>query len=345
MAKVKLDILVNFTTQFSAMIEAEIPLTKVLDNLQKDTLNKDFSSILKKIKEDVEKGIDFSKAISKYPNVFNTIYINMVRAGMESGKLNVTLNQLGIYLTKSTQTINKIKAALAYPKFMLFAMLIVGGFLLISIIPMFEKMFLNASKELPWLTQAAISSSNFLRDNLFILIGILFILFILIKLFLNTPKGKLFYDFFKLNLPFIGTLNKKSSVSKFIRTFGVLTLADIPILNAIKLSKSSASNIIIENSIEEVILNIEKGDSINDAFRKVGIFPDIILQMINSGEESGKLGELLISSANYYDDQIDNELKSLVSLINPIMTVIMGLFILGIMAAIFMPIFQMGDTL
>lgn len=345
MAKIKLDILVNFTTQFAAMIEAQIPLTRVLENLQKDILNKEFAKILKTIKEDVEKGIDFSKAIAKHPDVFNTIYMNMIRAGMESGKLNVTLKQLSLYLTKASQTANKIKSALAYPKFMFIAMTIVGSFLLISIIPMFEKMFLNASKELPLLTQIAMSSSEFLRENIFLLIGILFFGFFLIKFFFSTPKGRLFYDFLMLNLPFVGKLNKKSSISKFIRTFGVLTLADISILKAIKLSKSSSSNIIIENSIDEIILNIEKGDSINDAFRKVGIFPDIILQMINSGEESGNLGELLISSANYYDDQIDNELKSLVSLINPIMTVIMGLFILAIMAAIFMPIFEMGDTL
>lgn len=344
MAKVKLDTLVNFTTQFSSMISAHIPLTKTLQNLQSDMINKDFANILGSIKEDVEKGIDFSKAISKYPNTFDSIYVNMVKAGMESGKLDITLNQLSIYLTKAAHTKNKIKSALSYPKFMFIAMVLVSILMLIKIIPMFEKMFANSQNELPQLTQIVISMSDYLRENIFILIIIFILIYIMIKLFIVTPRGKVIYDYIKINLPLLGKLNKKSSISKFIRTFGVLVIADVPILKAIKLSKSSASNEIIESSIDEVILLIEKGESINDAFRKVAIFPDIIIQMISSGEESGNLGELLISSANYYDDQIDNELKSLVSLINPIMTVLMGLFIAGLMAAIFMPIFQMGDT-
>jgi type IV pilus assembly protein PilC len=164
-----------------------------------------------------------------------------------------------------------------------------------------------------------------------------------IKIYTQTTIGKKMMDKLKISIFIIGALNKKSSISKFIRTFGVLTISDVSLLKAIKLSKSSANNIYIEEKIQEVVLMIEQGYGIAEAFKQIQIFPDIIIQMITSGEEGGNLGELLIGSADYYDDQIDNELKSIIALINPIITVFMGLFIALLMMAIFMPIFQMGD--
>jgi type IV pilus assembly protein PilC len=344
MAKVKLDTIVNFTTQFSSMINAHIPLLKILTNLEKDVLDPKFAEILKNIKIDVEKGYDFADCLKKYPDVFDTIYVNMVKAGMESGKLDVTLHQLSIYLQKAAQTKNKIQSALSYPKFMLIAMLIIMGLMLIQVIPMFEKMFANSKEELPYLTQVVIYISEALRDNLLFISIFIVSIFVLVKLYLSTHSGKKLFDYIKINIFFLVTLNKKASISKFIRTLGVLTMSDINILKAVKLSQSSASNIIIEEKVAEASELIEKGYGISEAFKKVDIFPDIIVQMISSGEESGQLGELLISSAEYYDDQIDNELKSVISLINPVITVVMGIFIAVMMLAIFMPIFNMGDT-
>jgi type IV pilus assembly protein PilC len=327
------------------MIKAHIPLVKTLDNLQKDILDRNFASVVKEIKEDVEGGVDFSDAISKHPDVFDSIYMNMVRAGMESGKLDVTLVQLSTYLTKAAQTANKIKSALSYPKFMGIAMVSVMTLMLVKVIPMFEKMFANGNKELPVLTQYAIAASDFLReDGIFLLVFLVLVWFGL-KAFVATSGGRKILDNIKLKMFFLGRLNHKSAVSKFIRTFGVLVGSDVPILKAIRLSKSSCANVILEERVDEIAEMVEKGYDISEAFREVEVFPDIVVQMINSGEESGNLPELLINSAEYYDDQIDNELKSVVSLINPVMTVVMGIFIGALMAAIFMPIFQMGDTI
>jgi type IV pilus assembly protein PilC len=343
LAKIKLDTIVNFTTQFSAMISAHIPLVKILKNLEKDVLDLRFASILKKIREDVEKGNDFATSMKKHPEAFDTIYVNMVNAGMQSGKLDIILKQLSTYLNKASKTANKIKSSLAYPKFMLVAMIVIMTLMLVKVIPMFEKMFSNSKNDLPQLTKIVINLSDFLRENLFIIIFIMIVAYIFLFLYLKTKNGIKIFDTLKIKALFIGTLNKKSSISKFIRTFGVLTSADVPILKAIKLSKSSASNVIIEAELENIVELIERGYGISEAFKKVEIFPDIIIQMISSGEESGNLGELLISSADYYDDQIDNELKSIIALINPTITVIMGLFIALLMMSIFMPIFQMGD--
>lgn len=344
MAKINFDTVVGFTSQFASMIEAHMPLLKILINLEKDVLDPKFSKILKEIISELEKGHDFADCLKKYPDVFDTIYINMVNAGMQSGKLDVTLRQLSNYLQKASQTKNKIKSALSYPKFMLISLVFIMGLMLIQIIPMFEKMFNKASKDLPMLTQIVLDASHFLRDNLIFMIIVLFTLYVCFKMYQATQAGKIFFDKLKLNIYFLGTLNKKSAISKFIRTFGVLTLADVNILRAITLSKSSANNIIIESKIEAASKLIERGYGISEAFKKMDVFPEIVIQMISSGEESGKLGELLISSSDYYDDQIDNELKSVISLINPIMTVVLGIFIAVIMLAIFVPIFNMGDT-
>ena len=343
MAQIKLDTLVNFTTQFSSMINAHIPLMKILINLEKDVLDVKFAKVLADIRGDVEKGYDFAHSLKKHPDAFDTIYVNMVNAGMESGRLDTVLNQLSIYLTKASQTANKIKSALSYPKFMGIAMLLIMSLMLIKVIPMFEKMFSNSKQELPQLTQMVVQLSDALRNNLFLIVVLISASYMALKIYTKTTKGKRTVDKLKISLPYIGTLNKKSSISKFIRTFGVLTISDVPILKAVRLSKSSSANIFIEEKIVEVTLMIEKGYGIAEAFKKIDIFPDIIIQMISSGEESGQLGELLISSANYYDDQIDNELKAVIGLINPVMTVFMGIFIATLMMAIFMPIFQMGD--
>lgn len=344
MSKIKLETIVNFTYQFSSMVNAKIPMLKILSNLQKDTMDKNFAAIIEEIKEDLKKGMELADAMKKHPNAFNSIYINMIRAGTESGKLSVTLKQLSIYLKKESITKNKIKSALTYPKFMLFSMLFIVGLLLIQLIPMFERMFKNSNQELPAMTQLLISLSEFLREYSLVLIVLGFLIYSGIKVFLLTNDGKLFFDRLKLNLWFIGKLNYKSSISKFIRTLGVLSISKIQILKALQLSKSSASNIIIERKIEEIALLIEKGYGISEAFKKVDVFPEIVIQMITSGEESDQLGELLINSSDYYDDQIDNELKSLIDLINPILTIVMGIFIAVVMLAIFMPIFNLGNT-
>jgi type IV pilus assembly protein PilC len=224
------------------------------------------------------------------------------------------------------------------------AMVVIMGIMLVKVIPMFEKMFANSNQELPQLTQLVVSLSDFVRENLFLMIVSYISIYIAIKLFKQTENGIEFFDNLKIKIFFFGTLNKKSSISKFIRTLGVLTMSDVNILKAIKLSKSSASNVVIEKNIQFAADLIEKGYGITEAFKETNIFPDVIIQMISSGEESGQLGELLINSSDYYDDQIDNELKAIIELINPVMTVIMGMFISTLMMAIFMPIFQMGDT-
>jgi type IV pilus assembly protein PilC len=342
--KIKLNSVVTFTTQFASMIGAHIPLVKTIDNLEGDMTDKDLKPILSAVSSDVKRGVEFTDAIAEHPNAFDTIYVNMVGAGMASGKLDMTLKQLSTYLTKRAETANKVKSAFSYPIFMFIAMITIVTMMLIFVIPMFEKIFANSKKELPEATQIAIILSNFLQEYwMFIILTIVIIVFT-IKVYITTEGGRRRVDSIKIKIPLLGVLNSKSSISKFIRTFGVLVKSDVPILKAIKLAKSSSANIIIEESIDNIVDMIERGYGVAEAFKEVELFPDIVIQMISSGEESGNLDELLISTANYYDDQVDNSIKSIVSLINPISTVIIAVFVAGLMFAVFLPIFEMGDA-
>jgi type IV pilus assembly protein PilC len=346
MAKnIKLNTIVTFTTQFASMIGAYIPLVKSIDNLKEDINDKDFRPVLDTISSDIKRGVDFADAIEKHPNAFDTVYVNMVGAGMASGKLDMTLKQLSTYLTKRAETTNKVKSALSYPIFMFSAMIVIMTMMLIFVIPMFEKLFASSGKELPKATKIAIEMSQFLQAHWFALIISITATIFLIKFYISTEGGRERLDLIKIKMPLFGVFNSKSSVSKFIRTCGVVVNSDVPLLKAIKLAKSSSANVIIEKSLDDVVDMIERGYGVAEAFKEVGLFPDIVIQMISSGEESGNLDELLINTANYYDDQVDNDIKAIVSLINPISTVIISLGVSGLLFAVFLPIFQMGDTI
>lgn len=344
MANKKLDTLLTFTTQFASMSRAHIPLVKSIDNLSKDMIDKNFATTLKELSSDVKKGVDLSDSMKKHPKVFDAIYINMVKAGMESGKLHITLTQLSNYLSKASQTANKVNSALTYPKFLGIAMILIVLMMLNYVVPMFQKIYSKNEELLPVLTKYLIAASHFVQNNFGTIIIVLISIYAVLKIFFMTNFGNRVYDYIKIKMPYLGELNKKSSISRFIRTLGVLAQSDVPMLKAIELSKSSSSNILIEEKIEIIVHLVQRGYAIAEAFKQVKIFPDIVIQMISSGEEGGNLDELLINSADYYDDQVDNELKSVVSLINPFMTVILGGVVALLMLAIYMPIFDMGKT-
>lgn len=295
---IKLDTIVTFTTQFASMVGAHIPLVKCIDNLRDDIDDRELKPVLKAIGDELKRGVDFADAISGYPHIFDTVYVNMVGAGMASGKLDMVLRQLSTYLTKRAKTANKVKSALSYPIFMFISMVLIMILMLIFVIPMFEKLFKSSGKELPDATKVAISLSNFLQENWLYLIILLIFAIFLIKIYISTEGGRRNLDLLKIKMPIFGLLNRKSAVSKFIRTFGVLVKSDVPILKSIKLAKSSSANLIIEEAIDRIVEMVERGYGVAEAFKEVGLFPDIVIQMISSGEESGDMDELLISTAN-----------------------------------------------
>jgi len=345
MARVNYNALLVFTNQLSAMISANLPLVRILDGLSKESLSRQLLTIIKKLKNDVESGVDFGYAVSQHPKVFDSIYVNMVKAGMATGRLDRTLEQLSKYMKNTAETKGKMKSALAYPLFMLGFLVIVFFVMILKILPTFESLFTGfGNKALPLPTRILLTAGDAVTNHLYwILLSVALIVSIVI-LILKTPRTRFFWDKYKLKIPLIGDLLKKSSMGKFLRAFSVLNQNNVLILDSLNLVSGTGYNKYLEYQINHVSNMIERGLSVAAAFEKTEFFPDIIIQMISSGEEAGKLGDLLENAANFYDDQVEQALSSLVALINPIVTILVGGTIGLMMIAVFLPIFELGSA-
>jgi type II secretory pathway component PulF len=346
MAGVNYGALLIFTSQLSAMVGANLPLVRILDGLSKEALSRGLLHVIRKVKKDVESGVDFGYAISQFPKVFDAIYVNMVKAGMATGKLDRTLRQLTEYMEKTAETKGKLKSAFAYPVFMLGFLAVVFFLMVFKILPTFQKMFASfGDKPLPLPTRLMIASGHFVTNNIhWILLGVLGIVAVVVFV-LKNQTTRFYWDKYKLRLPLIGDLLKKGSMGKFLRAFAVLTQSEVLILDSLNLVASAGYNKYLESRILQAAQAIERGASVAGAFMKTGFFPDIVIQMISSGEETGELGDLLESAANFYDDQVEGTIRSIVALINPIITLLVGGMIGLMMVSVFLPIFELGGAI
>jgi len=334
-----------FTNQLSAMISANLPLARILDGLSKEALNRHLSNIIRNLKRDVESGVDFGLAIARYPTVFDALYVNMVKAGMATGHLDRTLKQLTIYMEKTAATRGKLRTALTYPFFMICFLSFVFFVMVFKILPMFENMFASfGDRLLPLPTRIMLGAGDIISDNLYLIIITLLLAFILCVFIPKINRTKFFWDKYKLKIPLIGGLIKKTALGKFLRAFSLLTQSEVHILESLKLVSSTGYNRFMEFKINQAADMIERGSSVAAAFQRTGFFPDIIIQMISSGEKTGNLGDLMENAANFYDDQVEETTKSLLTLINPLITIIVGGTVGLMMIAIFLPIFEMGSA-
>jgi type IV pilus assembly protein PilC len=344
MARVKYNLLLIFTNQLAAMISANLPLGRILESLSRESMNKRLLSVVRSLKTDVESGVDFGRAVAKHPQVFDAIYVNMIKAGMATGRLDQTLEQLRVYMEKSAETKSKVRSALAYPIFMVGFLILTVLLMVFKILPMFKKMFAGFGDQLPLPTRIMIQMSEVITNYFHVGLILIGLMVAVAVYFLKTPWGRTTWDKYKLRIPLFGDLMKKAALAKFLRTFATLTQSEVPILDSLSLVSTSGNNKYLEARINLASEMIERGMSIATAFRRSGFFPESIIQMIASGEETGNLDRLLISAANFYDDQVDEAIKSMVALINPILTVVIGGTIGLMMIAIFLPIFEMGGA-
>lgn len=334
-----------FSHQLAAMFGAGVPLSRCLESLSRDLQNKKLREIMSDIYRDIESGDDFSEALAKHPQVFNKLYSNMVRAGESSGTLAIILNQLASYLENSQNVRGKIKAALTYPIVLMgFGFLITIG-LLLFIIPQFSQMYQRFNAPLPLPTRIMLGISQSLRQGfLFYILG-LFGFWLLFWLILQTPQGKYNWDRMKLKIPVIGPLLLKGVFAQFSRTLSILSKSGLPIIQSIKIVSDSISNTFIEKKMEECSLKIQKGATISEAFAESKVFPELMLQMISSGEESGTLVTMLAKIGDFYQQQIDATVSSLTSLIEPFLIILVGLMVGSIAISVFLPIFKMGGVI
>ncbi|CAK0773470.1 putative Type IV pilus assembly protein PilC [Gammaproteobacteria bacterium] len=344
MAAVSTSSLLIFTSQLSSMIRSQLPLVDVLQSLTQETPTGTLRNTMEEVVEDVRHGVDFGDALAEFPLVFDQIYVNIIRAGMMSGRLGESIEHIAIYLKKMDESSGKIRSALAYPIFMFISFIVVLNGMIFFILPRFKAMFSSFGKDLPKITQMLMDFGDWWQANWYWVILGSGLAVIAAGVWVATNEGRYLWDQHKLRLPAVGNLMRLAALSRFLRTFAVQLQNEVELLPSLQLASGAVANVYIEDLINAIIDDIERGKGIAESFREYEVFSGIVLQMIAAGEEAGTLDMLLLSAADYFERLLDNELERWTALINPILTITVGLAVAGMMVAVFLPVFDMGKA-
>lgn len=330
----------RFTRQFATMIGAGLPLVQCLDILSTQMENREFAKIVNQVKDSVQGGATLSEALGRHPKIYDTLYCNMVEAGEVGGALDAILNRLAVYREKADQLVRKVKGAMVYPAVIVVVAVGVTVGMLVFIVPVFAKMFGGLNAELPMPTQVILKISNFLRDNVLVILAALGGLAGIFFWWKKTPNGALSVDKILLRTPVLGNLVRKSAVARFTRTLGTLLSSGVSIIEALEITAKTAGNLVIANAIGRSVVSIAEGDTITAPLKETGVFPPMVTQMISVGEKTGGLDEMLNKIADFYDEEVDEAVTALTSVIEPIIIVFMGIIIGAIMIAMYLPMFD-----
>ncbi|MBK6488953.1 MAG: type II secretion system F family protein [Gemmatimonadetes bacterium] len=338
---IKMRDIVIFTRQFSTMINAGLPLVQALDILAKQTENKVLSDVTRAVVFDVESGHTVADALAKHPTAFSDLYVNMVAAGEAGGILDTILMRLATFMEKNDALVRKVKGAMIYPG----VIMSVAGFailvLLIFVIPVFEEMFASVGMPLPVPTRIVIAMSRFLKTYWWLLGAGIAVAGFLVKRYYATQSGKLVIDRILLHFPVLGDVLRKSAVSRFTRTLGTLISSGVSILDGLEITAKTAGNRVIQDAIMQSRASIAGGDTIAAPLQKSAVFPAMVISMIAVGEQTGGLDEMLTKIADFYDEEVDAAVGGLLSLLEPIMIVFLGVVVGGMVVAMYLPIFDM----
>lgn len=342
MTKIKLRDKVVFARQFATMINAGLALLRGLYILEEQTQNPRFKKIIGQVRQDVEAGMPLSDAMERHPVAFDRLFVSMVRAGEIGGVLDQTLERLATQLEKDDSLRRSIKSAMTYPILIFcFAILVLFG-LILFIIPIFAKMYADLGGQLPLLTRIMVGASTFLRGGWFIIFPALILAIWGIRRYKRTTQGRELWDRIKLKIPMkIGSIIQKIVVARFSRTLATLVTSGVPILQAIEITGKTSGNTVIEHAMEEVKTNIKGGESISRPLERISIFPPMVTQMISIGEETGALDTMLHKIADFYEDEVDSAVKSLTSIIEPVMMIFVGGIVGLVVISMYLPIFSM----
>jgi type IV pilus assembly protein PilC len=330
-----------FTRQFSVMIDAGLPLVQCLEILANQQPNKIFKAILTEIRSDVEAGCTLADAMRKHPKAFDTLYCNMVAAGEAGGILDTILQRLSQYIEKIVKLKAAVRGALIYPVAVLVIACVVVWVILTFVIPVFGDLFTGLGAELPLPTRIVIMLSNFLRAWWWLLLAMWIGAGVGIYQYYKTERGRLVIDGIMLKIPVIGMMLRKIGVARFCRTLGTLTASGVPILDGLDITARTSGNAVIERAIYAVRSAVEQGRTISEPLRETKVFPDMVVQMMAVGEQTGALDTMLSKIADFYEDEVDEATANLLSLLEPIMIVFLGTVIGGIVIAMYMPMFSL----
>ncbi|MBC7671359.1 MAG: type II secretion system F family protein [Polaromonas sp.] len=340
--KIKMRDIVIFTRQFSTMINAGLPLVQALDILAKQSENPALKDVTHAVVFDVESGHTVADALGKHPKAFSELYVNMVAAGEAGGILDTILMRLATFMEKNDALVRKVKGAMIYPGVISAVAFIAISVLLIFVIPVFKKMFGDVGLPLPLPTRVVIAMSNFLRGIggvLTVVVGFFIVYFT--KKYYATNSGKLVIDKLMLKAPVLGDVLRKSAVSRFTRTLGTLIGSGVSILDGLEITAKTAGNRVISDAIMESRTSIAGGETISAPLQKSNVFPPMVISMIAVGEQTGGLDEMLSKIADFYDEEVDAAVSNLLSLMEPVMIVFLGVVVGGMVVAMYLPIFDM----
>jgi type IV pilus assembly protein PilC len=342
-AKVKPYDVMIFTRQFATMIDAGLPIVQGLDILSQQTESKLFRSIIRTIKHDVEGGITLAEALKKHPKVFDDLYVNMVTAGEAGGVLNTILNRIAIFIEKATKLKRKVKGAMIYPATIVAVAVAVVTVLLIYVIPVFGELYGSMGKALPAPTQITINISNWFRSYFFFLVGVVVAIVVAVRMYYKTENGKIMIDGWLLRFPVIGDLIRKVAVARFAQNMSVLLSSGVPILDGLAITAKTAGNKVVERAVMKCRVSISQGKTIAEPLTETKIFPPMVCQMVAIGENTGSLDTLLKKVAEFYEDEVDNAVANLTALMEPIIMIVLGVVIGGLVISMYLPIFQLGS--
>ena len=341
MQKVSVAELARFTKQFSVMFSAGLGITECFDILGAQVENPLLKKAVKEINQDIQTGSTIADALKKHPKIFSELYCHMVNAGEIGGILEEVLERLSIFLEAQDRLIRKVKGAMTYPVVITFVAIGAVVAMLKFVVPTFVALFDSVGAELPLPTRIVVGASSFLGNYFFFIVGGAIAFGFAFKTYIGTPVGRKNFDKFILMLPIFGPLTTKSVVARFTRTLGTLLHSGVNIIDALKITGKTADNTVFEEGIDKVITRIQGGDNLADPLEAIGLFPPMVTQMVNVGEKTGFLDKMLEKIADIYDEEVDEAVSALTAMLEPLVIVVMGVIIGGLLIAMYLPMFDL----
>src|SRR5437868_9038602 len=345
--RVKSKVLTTFTRQLATLVDAGLPLLRGLRVLEKQEKNPTLKSIIGELALSIEGGSTFSEGLAQHPKVFNRLFVNMVKAGELGGVLEVVLARLSEFMEKAQKIKGKVIAAMFYPVAVLVVAVAILMVLMIKVIPSFEQVFvgMGEGRPLPAFTRLVLGISRAVKDHIIVTMICVIVFIILFVLFKKTKFGRHAWDKFKLKMPVIGPVVSKVAISRFTRTLGTLVSSGVPILQALTIVKETAGNVVISNAVGAVHESVKEGETITAPLEASGVFPPMVISMVDVGEQTGALPEMLLKIADNYDEEVDNAVAAMTSLLEPIMIVFLAFVVGSIVIAMFLPLIDLINNM
>ena len=339
--KVKDKEMAIFTRQFSTMIDAGLPLVQCLNILSEQSESKNLRDVTGRVARSVEQGSTLAEALRRNPRTFDDLFVNLVEVGETGGILDTVFQRLAAYIEKAAALKRKVKSAMIYPASIMGVAGMVVVFMLTFVIPTFTKMFKDLGAELPLPTQIVVWLSDFMRTYILLLIAGAVGAFFALRAYYRSEKGRSLIDALLLKLPVIGTLIRKIAVARFTRTLGTLVSSGVPILEGLRITARTAGNKVVEKAVMQCRAAVTAGKTLAEPLKASGVFPPMVIQMISVGEQTGALDAMLSKIADFYDDEVDTAVGALTALLEPVMIVVLGVVIGGLVVAMYLPIFKL----